>query len=52
MSEEQAADGTISKHELTEALAEATDSTPEEIEAGAESFEIGPPWDAEIVDRE
>jgi len=37
---------------LPEALAEATDSTPEEIEAGADSFEIGPPWDADIVDSE
>lgn len=52
MSKEQAADGPISKHELTAALAESTGSTPEEIEEGAASTEIGPPWDAEIVDME
>lgn len=39
----------ISKEELTELLAEVTDSTPEEIEAGAEEIEVGPPWEGEII---
>lgn len=33
--------------ELSSMLAEATGSTVEEIEAGAEAFELVPPWEAE-----
>jgi hypothetical protein len=42
-------DEALSPEELSEALAEATDSTPEEIERGAEEFEIAPPEEAEVV---
>lgn len=40
----------VSKEELSEILAEATGSTPEEIEQGAEEIDIGPPEEAEVVD--
>ena len=42
-------DEALSPEELSEALAEATDTTSEEIERGAEEFEIAPPEEAEVV---
>jgi hypothetical protein len=41
----------ISVEELTELLAEAEDTTPEEIERGAEEFEIPPLTEATVVDE-
>jgi hypothetical protein len=37
--------------ELTDVLADATGSTPEEIERGAEELEIAPPYEATVVDE-
>jgi hypothetical protein len=42
-------DEALSPEELSGALAEATNSSSEEIEGGAEEFEIAPPEEAEIV---
>ena len=42
-------DEAISSEELSEVLAEATDTTPEEIERGAEELEIAPPEEAAVV---
>ena len=39
----------LSHDELSEMLAEATGTTPEEVEHGAEAIEIEPPQDAEVV---
>ena len=39
----------LSHDELSEVLAEATGTTPEEIDRGAEAIEIEPPEDAEVV---
>jgi len=50
MSENRASGATDSKDELTEALAEATGSSVEEVETGADEFEVDPPWDAEVVE--
>jgi hypothetical protein len=50
MSGNRASDTTGSKDELTEALAEATDSSVADIEAGADEFEVDPPWDADVVE--
>lgn len=50
MSENCASDTTSSKDELTGMLAEATDSSAEEIETGAEEFRVDPPWDADVVE--
>ena len=44
-------DDIVSLEELTELLAEATGTTPEEIRRGAEELEIAPPWEAEIVEE-
>lgn len=41
----------LSPAELSEVLAEATDTTPEEIERGADEFEIAPPSEATVVDE-
>ena len=41
----------ISKAELSDLLAEATGTSAEEIERGAEEFWIAPPEDAEVVDE-
>jgi hypothetical protein len=41
--------GPLSHDELNEVLAEATGTTPEEIDRGAEAIEIEPPEDAEVV---
>jgi hypothetical protein len=43
---------TVSKEELSEILADATERTTEEIEQGADDIEIDPPKDADIVDIE
>jgi len=42
----------LSPEEVTALLAEATGSTPEEIERGAEEIEIAPPEEAEVVETE
>ena len=42
-------DEPLSPEELSEALADATDSTSGEIERGAEEFEIASPEEAEVV---
>lgn len=42
-------DEAISPEELSEVLADATDTTPEEIERGAEELEIAPPEEATVV---
>lgn len=39
----------LTDEELTEVLADATDTTPEEIERGAEEIEIAPPEEATVV---
>lgn len=39
----------VTDEELTDLLAEATNTTPEEIERGAAELEIAPPWESEIV---
>ena len=52
MSRESHADDYVTDEELTELLAEATDSTSEEIERGAAELEIGPLEEATIVDEE
>ena len=52
MSRESHADDHITDEELTELLAEATDSTLEEIECGAAELEIQPLDEATIVDEE
>jgi hypothetical protein len=39
----------LSRDGLSKVLAEATGTTPEEIERGADTIEIKPPEDAEVV---
>lgn len=52
MSREAPADADmVSLEELTELLAEAEGTSPEEIERGAEEFEIAPPEEATVVDE-
>jgi len=41
---------TISDEELTELLADAEGTTPEEIERGATELDIAPPEEATVVD--
>ncbi len=41
---------TISDEELTELLADAEGTTPEEIERGAAEFDIAPTEEATVVD--
>lgn len=48
-SEASGPDEPLSHDELSEVLAEATGTTPEEIEREAEAIEIEPPEDAEVV---
>jgi hypothetical protein len=48
-SEASGPDEPLSHDELSEVLAEATGTTPEEIERGADAIEIEPPEDAEVV---
>ena len=42
-------DEALSPEKLSEALADAMDTTSEEIELGAEEFEIAPPEETEVV---
>lgn len=47
----EATDDALSPDELTDLLAEATGTTPEEIERQASTIEIGSPEEAEVVDE-
>lgn len=51
MSRESPAEDALSVDELTELLADVTDTTPAEIEHGAEDLEIAPPEEATVVDE-
>jgi len=42
----------LSPEELTELLADATDTTPEDIDRGAAELEIAPPGEATVVDKD
>jgi len=42
-------DGTVTKEELSEILAEATGTTTKDIEQGAADIEIEPPEEADVV---
>lgn len=52
MIEDTGASETISKEEMTRVLAKATDSDLEDIEEGAGEFEVAPPWEADIEEKE
>jgi hypothetical protein len=41
----------VSLDELTELLAEAKDTTPEEIERAAADLDIAPPWEGTLVEE-
>ena len=51
MSQEAPTEDALSLEELSEELAEATGTTVEEIERGAEELELGPPEDGTVVDK-
>ncbi len=51
MSQGSSAEDTLSLEELTEVLADAEDTTPEEIERGADDLKIDPPEAATVVDK-
>ncbi len=51
MNREKTADKILSVDELTAEIAEATDSTPNEINQGAEDLDINPPTEATVVDE-
>jgi hypothetical protein len=51
MSQESPAEDAITLEELSEELADATGTTAEEIERGAEELEISPPSEATVVDE-
>lgn len=51
MNREEPADETLSVDELTDELADATGTTPEEIERGAEDVDMAPPVEATVVDE-
>lgn len=51
MSRESPVDDALTLDELNKVLAEATDTTPEAIEEGAEALEIAPPSEATVVDE-
>lgn len=51
MSQESPVEDALSTEELTELLAEAENTTPEEIEHGAANLEIAPPEEATVVDE-
>jgi hypothetical protein len=42
----------VSLDDLTELLAEAEGTTPEEIERAADEFDIAPPWQGTLVEEE
>jgi hypothetical protein len=47
--ESPAEEDILTIEELTELLAEVTDTTPEEIERGAAEIDIAPPEEGEVV---
>lgn len=49
MSEESPVDDALTLEELSEVLAEATDTTAEEIERGAAEMTLAPPEEATVV---
>ncbi len=51
MSRESAAEDPLSPEELSELLAAATDTTPEEIERAADAMEIAPLDEATVLDE-
>jgi hypothetical protein len=51
MNREEPADEILSVDELTDELADATGTTPEEIERGAEDVDMAPPVEATVVDE-
>jgi hypothetical protein len=51
MSRESSTEEVLSPEELSKVLAEATGTTAEEIERGAEEMEIAPPSEATVVDE-
>lgn len=51
MSQEAPIEDALSLEELSEELAEATGTTVEEIERGAEELELGPPEEGTVVDK-
>jgi len=51
MSQEPPAEDALTLEELSEELADATGTTAEEIERGAEELEIAPPSEADVVDE-
>lgn len=51
MSQESPTEDALSLEELSDVLADATGSTREEIEHGAEELEIAPPSEATVVDE-
>ena len=48
--EAHAKDEVLTPEELSEVLADATDTDPEEIERGAAELEISPPEEADVVE--
>ncbi|MFC4990491.1 hypothetical protein [Saliphagus infecundisoli] len=50
MSQGSSAEDALSLEELSEILADATGTTPEEIEQGAAEIEIAPPEEATVLD--
>ena len=50
MSQEPATDDALTPEELSEVLAEATGTTADEIERGAEELDIAPPEEATVVE--
>jgi len=49
MSEE--APPVVTRDELTEELARLLDTDVDAVRADSESVELGPPWEAEVVER-
>jgi hypothetical protein len=45
-------EGTVSKEELTEILADATGTTADEIERGADEIKVGPLEEGEVVEAD
>lgn len=51
MTQKEPSEEVISDEELTELLADATGTTPEEIEEGAEAMDWPPPEEATVLDE-
>lgn len=51
MSQESPGEDALTLEELSEELADATETTTEEIEREAEELEIAPPSEATVVDE-